>query len=52
MMLRGKFGRIFACTRLHGLGLFLAVIGRFGLGRVNLALDFPTLLVGGFGALR
>jgi hypothetical protein len=52
MMLRGKFSRIFARARLHSLGLFLAAIEGLGLGGVNLALDFPSLLLRGFGALR
>jgi hypothetical protein len=52
MVLRGKFGRVFARARLHGLGPFLAAIGGLGLGSVNLALDFLAPLVGGVGALR
>jgi hypothetical protein len=52
VMLRLEFGRIFTRTGLHGLGLFLAVVRRSGLQRVDLALDLAAPRLSCFGAGR
>src|ERR1700729_120749 len=52
VMLRLELGRIFPRASLHGIRLFLTVVGRPSFERVDLALNLAALLLRGFGTLR
>jgi hypothetical protein len=49
-MLRREVRWIFAGPRLHRFRFLAALVGRLGVDGVNLALNLPALLLGGFDA--